>query len=537
MLVGFPTEDALVNYLKMTKTQQVLALVALGWTFRRIEKETGVRRETISKYAREGLPKPAKVFPGSEGAATVADGEKAPEVGLTAEAEDSNPAKVTAGSGSKPAKVFPGSRSGAAPYRDVICEKLDAGLTIQRIFQDLQEEYGFGHSYESIKRYVRRIAPKRRAVGVMHSLPGEEGQVDFFRGAPTFDPSTGQWRRPWAFRMTLCHSRHGYEEAVWNQKLETFLRLHERAFRDLGGVPQVVRLDNLKAGVSRACLYDPDVNAVYAAFAEHWNFTPLPIVPKTPQHNGKQERSGGYVKSNALKGRRFESLAEQNAFLRHWNRTVARLRIHGTTRRQVFTHYEETDKKALRPLALESFAIFSRGTRTVHPDGHVEVGQAYYPVSAHLIGEELEVRWDEHLVRVFQGDSLLAVHRRVAAGLFAPAPGQSSADLSSSQRSYLSNLLGRCERVGTPLREWAAAAYEERGVRALRLIQGGLSLVRKHPKEAVIAAARTAVKNRLFRYRDLRRLTETADSGPKQRSLLDVHESIRPLSDYRLENL
>jgi hypothetical protein len=149
----------------------------------------------------------------------------------------------------------------------------------------------------------------------------------------------------------------------------------------------------------------------------------------------------------------------------------------------------------------------------------------------------VEVRWDEHLVRIFQGESLLAVHRRVAAGVFAPAPGQSSAELSSSQRSYLVNLLGRCERVGAPLREWADAAYEERGVRALRLIQGVLSLVRKHRKEAVLAAASTAVKNRLFRYRDLRRLTETADSVPKQRSLLHDHESIRPLSEYRLEKL
>jgi transposase len=305
-----PTEGALANYLKMTKTQQVLALVALGWTFRRIEKETGVRRETVSKYAREGPPKPARVFPGSEGAGAAGESEPAREAGAVSGAEDPNPAKVTAGSGSKPAKVFPGFRSGAAPYRDVIREKLDTGLTVQRIFQDLQEEYGFGHSYESVKRFVRRIEPRRRAVGVMHSLPGEESQVDFFRGAPTFDRSTGQWRRPWVFRMTLCHSRHGYEEAVWDQKLETFVRLHERAFRDLGGVTQIVRLDNLKAGVSRACLYDPDVNAVYAAFATHWNFTPLPIVPKTPRHNGKQERSGGYVKSNALKGRRFDSLDE-----------------------------------------------------------------------------------------------------------------------------------------------------------------------------------------------------------------------------------
>ncbi|MFH2053288.1 MAG: integrase core domain-containing protein [bacterium] len=126
------------------------------------------------------------------------------------------------------------------------------------------------------------------------------------------------------------------EEGVWDQKLETFLRLHEIAFEDFGGVPQIVRQDNLKAAVVRACLYDPNSKDVDAAFARHWGFTPLPIRPRTPQENGKQERSGGYVKDNALKGRRFDSLQEQNEFLKWWNRTVARLRIHGTTRQQVW---------------------------------------------------------------------------------------------------------------------------------------------------------------------------------------------------------
>ena len=263
-----------------------------------------------------------------------------------------------------PAKTFPGSaprpRSPRRSIATAITEKLDAGLSVQRIWQDLVEEYGYGASYESVKRFVRTIAPTRRAVGVFHCAPGAEGQVDFFRGAPTLDAATGEWRRPWVFRMTLGHSRHGYEEAVWDQKLETFLRLHERAFRDIGGVPRVVRHDNLKAAVVRACFYDPDSHDVYLAFAAHWGFTPLPTQPRTPQENGKQERSGGYVKANALKGRRFDSLDAQNAFLRHWNRTIARLRIHGTTRRQVWTHFVEVEQPALQPLAADGFPFFTQ---------------------------------------------------------------------------------------------------------------------------------------------------------------------------------
>ena len=202
--------------------------------------------------------------------------------------------------------------------------------------------------------------------------------------------------------MTLCHSRHGYEEAVWDQKLETFLRLHEHAFRDFGGVPKVVRHDNLKAAVVRACFYDPDSHEVYLAFARHWGFTPLPTQPRHPQENGKQERSGGYVKGNALKGRRFDSLEAQNAFLRHWNRTIARLRIHGTTRRQVWTHFVEVEQRALQPLAATAFPIFTAGERTVHADGHVEVAGASIPCPLALLGQRVRVQWDAHLVRVFQ---------------------------------------------------------------------------------------------------------------------------------------
>ena len=74
-------------------------------------------------------------------------------------------------------------------------------------------------------------------------------------------------------------------------------------------------------------------------------------------------------------------------------------------------------------------------------------------------------------------------------------------------------------------------------MRALRLIQGALHLVRKHPKEAVLHAAKKALVHRLYRYKDLRRLTEQADPVPQRRSLLDVHEAIRPMNEYRLEDL
>ena len=518
------------NYLKMPKKAQVLALLELGWSYRRIETETGVRRETVSGYDAARQANPAKTFPGSD----LSPPPDSLDVPL---GTGPNAAKTFVGSGSNPAKTFPGStrrpRFAAGLYRTVITEKRDAGLSVQRIWQDLVAEYGYGASYESVKRFVRTLAPTRRAVGVFHCAPGAEAQVDFFRGAPTLDAATGEWRRPWVFRMTLGHSRHGYKEAVWDQKLETFLRLHERAFRDLGGVPTVVRHDNLKAAVVRACFFDPDSHDVYLAFAAHWGFTPLPTQPRRPEENGKQERSGGYVKDNALKGRRFDSLDAQNAFLRHWNRTIARLRIHGTTRRQVWTHFVEVEQRALQPLAVEAFPCFASGERTVHTDGHVEVAGAFYPVPLALLGRRLRVRWDAHLVRVFDGDTLVMVHARVAAGVFAPRAGE--AEASTRQHAYVDRLVGQCARVGPALKQWADAALAARGVRAIRLIQGVLGLTRRYPRERVLAAVTEAHTHQHFRYQTIRQLVERTPGRPTP--ALATHDpAIRPMTQYTLED-
>ena len=384
-----------------------------------------------------------------------------------------------------------------------------------------------------MKRFVRTLAPPRRAVGVFHCAPGAEAQVDFFRGAPTLDATTGEWRRPWVFRMTLGHSRHGYEEAVWDQTLETFLRLHERAFRDLGGVPLVIRHDNLKAAVVRACFYDPDSHEVYLAFAAHWGFTPLPTQPRSPQENGKQERSGGYVKDNALKGRRFDSLEAQNAFLRHWNRTIARLRIHGTTRRQVWTHFVESEQPTLRPLAATAFPFFRAGERTVHADGHVEVAGTFYPVPLGLLGRTVRVRWDAHLVRVFDGDTLAAVHARIAAGLYAPRAGE--ADASTRQQAFVDRLVGSCARVGPAFEQWARAALAARGVRAIRLIQGVLGLTRKHARERVLLAVAEAHTRQHFRYQTIRQLVERTPPRVAPPLIAD-DPAIRPMTQYTLED-
>ncbi|WP_337314427.1 IS21 family transposase [Candidatus Aeolococcus gillhamiae] len=497
----------------MADRQRILALLELGWSLRRIERETGVRRETVARHARLARSKAANLIAGS----------------------GDDPAGYVGVAGQMRPNPIAGPMSACEPFRGLIEAGVGHGLTAQRIWQDLCAEHGFSHGYLSVQRFVRGIRRRRPEVAdVMEHPPGAEAQVDYFQSpALVLNPATGKWARPWIFRMTLSCSRHGYEEPMWRQEAHGFLRAHEHAFLAFGGVPKVVRHDNLKAAVVRACLYDPDVNVLYESFSKHWGFVPLPSRPRHPEENGVQERSGGYVKSNALQGRRFDSLDELTAYLQHWNRSVAQLRIHGTTRRQVITDFLERERPALQALPGERFALFEVGTRTVHADGHVEVVGAFYSVTHTLVGKRVRVHWDEHLVRVFDGTTLLAVHSRKEAATWSTRAEDRPAHKPARTEAYEQHLLTRCECIGPRALAWASEAVRVREVRSYRLLQGIVSLTRKHPRERVDWACGVALGARSFRYRTVQRLVEQAAANAGALvQLTQQHELIRPLDSY-----
>lgn len=486
--------------LDVTVKTTIISLAELGWSYRRIHREIGVDREAISRCVKEAVSKPANVPTGSP---------------ITVQTRP------------------PGPGSTVAPYRQIIEENIQQGLDATRIHQDLCSEHGFGGGYDAVKRFVRKLRQANPEVFArIETLPGKEANVDFGAAAPTLDASTGRYRRPNFFKMTLACSRHSYEEVVWKKDLESFIRCHENAFRFFGGVPEIIRLDNLKAGVTRACFYDPDINKQYQAFAQHYGFVPLPIRPYTPRHNGKVERGVGYTKK-ALKGRTFESLEAQNEFLDTWNRTVARLRIHGTTKQQVWKRFLETDKLALHPLPGDPFALFHIGTRKVHPDGHIEVERTYYSVPHTHVGQRVEVRWDQRMVRVFAQDRLIAVHKKsAAAGAFRTQRSHLPRHKSLTQEEYEAKLLGRAERLGPAVLDFARGAMRQRGPLAFRVIQGVLTLCRNHPKEQVEWACARATSHGSFRYHVVRELLEKTKSPSQELDLIQEHEIIRPLSAY-----
>jgi len=176
----------------------------------------------------------------------------------------------------------------------------------------------------------------------VNTLAGEEAQVDFGYVGITRDDD-GKNRKTWVFNMRLSYSRYDFYCKVYDQRVETFIRCHIDAFEFFGGVPEVIKIDNLKAAILKANFYEPIYQDMYRRFADYYSFKPVPCRIYHANDKGKVESGIGYVKGNFFKGRKFDCGTILDAGLAQWN-SKANKRIHGTTRK-VPAHVFETEEK------------------------------------------------------------------------------------------------------------------------------------------------------------------------------------------------
>jgi transposase len=415
-------------------------------------------------------------------------------------------------------------------HRDFILECLEKNLSARRIHQDLVSLCGFDGGYKSVVRFVRRFGkPEELPFRRIEVSPGFEMQVDFGAGAPVV--SEGKRRRPHLFRAVLSCSRKGYSECLSAQTSENFVRALENSFRHFGGVPATVVIDNLKAGVIKADWFDPDMNPKITDFCRHYETVILPTRPGIPRHKGKIENGIGYVQDNALKGRTFGSLAEQNSFLLEWEKNIADTRIHGTTRKQISAAFED-EKPFLKTLPQTLFPCFSEGKRTVHRDGHVEVKGAYYSAPWEYVGREVWARWDGHTVRLFnlKGEQI-AVHAEREPGGF----GTDAEHIHTRKRSQIENgpdwLMRKIALIGPGALAWSKAMLENRGMIGLRVMMGLRSMARRHSPSEIDSACVQALGSGAFRLKELKRFIGADDKQGKL-EFIDTHPLIRNLEFY-----
>jgi transposase len=170
---------------------------------------------------------------------------------------------------------------------------LSEGRNATAIYQDLVEHHGYSGSYDAVKRFVRNLRKREPKVSCrFETEPGQEMQVDYGEAALTRDPRTGKYRRPRLFTLALGNSRHAFQKAVWNSSTEIWCRLHEEGFAYFGGAAHTNRFDNLKEGVIKPDVYDPQLNALYAKLLEHYGVVPLPLTAMIRARASRLRKAG-----------------------------------------------------------------------------------------------------------------------------------------------------------------------------------------------------------------------------------------------------
>jgi transposase len=533
------------NVLRKEKKQEVIALGRLGWTLRRIEEATGVRRETASGYLKEAgiaVRAPGWQNRGSvEAAKTVgSDWQAKPAIEVTPDSEAKPAMGVTPDfvrviAENRPILLPPAptvSLSQCEPYRETIEEALRRGRNGKSIWQDLVDQYGFAGGYQSVKRFVRKLggSPQHKPVGIIITEPGQEMQVDYGIGPMVRDPGTGKYRRTRLFVLTLGYSRKSIRLLSFKSSSRIWAELHETAFRRLGGCARIAVLDNLKEGVLKPDIYDPTLNPLFRDMLAHYGVVAMPCRVRDPDRKGKVESGVGHAQKTPLKGQRFETLEEAQAYLDNWETRWADTRIHGTTKRQVAAMFAE-EKPFLRALPIEPFRYYQYGERVVHLDGCVEVEAAYYSTPPGWIGKLVHVQWDSLHVRILDPkpkadtDPLLREHVRQQRGRHRIRPE----DNPKKTPFTTVHLLARAARAGVQIGAFCQALHHHHGELGVRGILGVLSLAKKFGVAAVEDACAAALELRLYEYRFIRRYLERHP----QLTLRQIDPLIRELTQYR----
>ena len=471
-----------MNVLKPHLQTTILTLLEAGTSHRQIERVTGIDRKTIRTYAKriEEL--------------------KANSSGVATSTPDQIPPP-------RPPAQVKSTTSICEPYRAFIEAQLRFKRNYMAIYQDLVDSHGFTGAYNSVKRFAGGLCKHEpEQFDRLEFAPGEEAQVDYGEGALTRVAGTERFRKPRLFVMTLRYSRRSYRRVVWKSSQETWARLHEDAWRYFGGACRYVVLDNLKEGVIKPDLYEPQLNAVYAAALKHYGVVGDPARVRDPNRKGTVEHAIGHTQATALKGRRFESIEEQNQHLEHWETKWAAQRIHGSERRQVEAMFQE-EKPHLLPLPLLGMQYFTEAQYTVNDDSCVRVDHSSYAARPAAIGSRVLVRlFARRLeIRDLRTQALLRTHER------ADKPG--TVVLPMNERVFnpsreTQRILSQAQAIGAATHKLCQTLFEREGRVGQRKLWGIVGLVRRYPRRLIEAACARAMQEGVYSYGHVKTLTE-----------------------------
>jgi len=448
------------------------------------------------------------------------------------------------------AQLFPppqkANRERAEPdWAQVDVELQRKGVTRRLLWQEYLEEYPEGYSYSQFcERYRKWQKSAEKTTMRKPKKAGEEVEVDYAGlTVPVTNPETGETHEMQVFVGVLGASGYIYCEAHRSQNLPNWVRAHVRMFEFYGGVPKIVRPDNLKAGVTKPCFYEPDINPTYHELAQHYHLAVIPTRVAKPTDKGLGENAVQQVERwvlAPLRKERFFSLYELNQAVRKrlkWlnNRCLSH---QSHSRKSLF---EANEKDALQPLPPYPFEFLEVKRAKVNIDYHVTFKHHHYSVPHTYAHQAVEIRASERLVEIFPLGRK-APTDRIACHVRCDQPGY------STQASHMpDNHRWKLEWSPDRFTSWARKtgphteafiqkllAARQHPEQSYRACLGVLNLAKKHPPKTMEAACQLALEHDLISYRAVKNLLATKkdmlESGEKVDS--QTHEHIRGQGYY-----
>lgn len=405
--------------------------------------------------------------------------------------------------------VDPGEETGQVPssverWKPKVETLREKGCGPTAIHDHLRlHEPDYRGSLSAIKRMCCRLraeaGPSEQDVVIpVETVPGQVAQVDFGYAGRRYDPERGILRKCWVFVMTLAFSRDVFCELVFDQKVETWLDVHVRAFEYFQGVPEVLVPDNLKSAVVRASFSidkDPALNRSYRELARHYDFRIDPTPPRAPKKKGKVESSVKYVRRSFLDTWETVDIHEDRRQLRRWMVKIAGQRTQGTTGRRPRQLFEEVEAQALSALPLSRWDPVVWKHVTLHRDSHVQVDGAFYSAPWRLIGKKLWARCTSHSVALWHEDDHIHTHGRVPRGTRHTVEEhlpEHRRDLRHRSTSYW---IERAQQVGPEVEELVREIFAADDVLLqLRRVQAVVRHLETFPRERARKAAARALR-------------------------------------------
>jgi len=406
------------------------------------------------------------------------------------------------------------------PWDTLKREHFTKGASIKQ----LHSEYAPQMHYTTFWReWNKHTNPSEQARIRIHRPAGERIEIDYTDGIAIMDAKTGNKTVTQLFCGVMAYSDYTFGEFVLTQKKAEFIESQERMFAFFGGVTPYLVVDNLKSGVHRAHIYDPDLNPTYCDYANATGFAVLPARPRTPRDKPAVEGAIGVIQRQfygQVRNQTFYSLAQLNAafklYLAQLNSDI--MKDYGVSRAERFEH----ERSLLKPLRQTSYQIAEYRSSKVHPDCHIQIERNFYSVPFKHIGQTVRVRMTPRMIEVFDDDSNpLAAHVRLnGRALFSTMDAHYPEQKIAAVRFDVLHAKREAEKIGPSTQALIDELLNrDRPLRFLRRVQGILRLRKNVSNEAIELASKQALlfsKLRLGYISDCARNFEAQGKRPQR---------------------